>query len=334
MKAIIQHRYGAPSETLELHDIARPAPGAGEVLVRVHAPTVAGDDWHLMRGLPYFARTATGIRRPKSAIPGQDLAGVVEATGEGVTEFAPGDEVFGWNRGTFAEFVAVPEGNLVRKPASLSFEEAASVPVVAFTALQGLRDKGQVQPGDEVLVIGASGGVGTMAVQIAKALGGTVTGVAGTANVALVQQLGADHVIDHAREDYLAKERGYDVILDMVANRSLGDLRRALKADGTLVMVGSSKFSPTRNQPRGLERLFMGTIDRWLRAGLSSLFSKQSLRPLIHEDSHDDLVTLTAMIESGALRPVIDRTFGFHETTDALRYQDESTAPGKVVVTL
>jgi NADPH:quinone reductase-like Zn-dependent oxidoreductase len=333
MKAIIQHEYGIPSQVLQLQDLERPKPESGEVLVRVKATTVAGDDWHLMRGLPYFARTAMGLRRPSSAIPGQDLAGVVEAIGEGVTEFALGDEVFGWNHGTFAEYVAVPVGNLTHKPANLSFEEAASVPIVAFTALQGLRDKGGVKPGHNVLVIGASGGVGTMAVQIAKAFGANVTGVAGARNAQLVEGLGADRVVDYRSEDYLAEDRRYDIILDLVGDRPTGELRRALTDEGSLVLVGSSRFSASGNLPRGLDRLFMGTVDRWLKGSLGALFSSQSVRPLIHQDSHEDLVILKAMIEAGRLKPVVDRTFGLHEIADALRYQDESHAPGKVVVT-
>lgn len=333
MKAIVQSEYGIPSQVLRLQELETPTPGAGEVLVRVRATSVAGDDWHLMRGLPYFARTATGLRRPNSTIPGQDLAGVVEVTGDGVTEFKPGDEVFGWNGGTFAEYVVVPVGNLVRKPEQVTFEEAASVPIVAFTALQGLRDKGGIKPGHEVLIVGASGGVGTMAVQIAKAYGARVTGVASARNAGLVLGLGADQVIDYRREDYLAGDRRYDIILDLVGDRSTGDLRRALTDEGTLVLVGSSKYSAAGNEPRGLQRLFMGTVDRWLGGVLGALFSKQSVRPLIHQDSHDDLAILSSMIEAGELRPVVDRTFGLHETAQALRYQDESHAPGKVVVT-
>ena len=334
MKAIIQREYGAPSEVLELRDIEKPSPKAGEVLVRVQATSVAGDDWHLMRGWPYFSRLATGLRRPGSAIPGQDLAGVVEAAGEGVTRFGPGDEVFGWNSGTFAEYVAVPQGNLEPKPANLTFEQAASVPIVAFTALQGLRDKGGLQAGQEVLVVGASGGVGTFAVQIAKAFGATVTGVASTRNVQLVRDLGADRVIDYTREDFTAVADRYDLILDMVGNRSLNQLRGALKPDGTLVMVGSSRFSPSGSQPTGLDRLFMGTLDRWLKASLTSMLSKQSLRPLIHQDSHDDLVLLREMLEQGQIGPVVDRSYGIDQLTEALRYQDEGRAPGKVVITI
>ena len=334
MKAIIQREYGVPADVLELQHIEKPAPKAGEVLVRIHATTVAGDDWHLMRGLPYFSRLATGMSRPSSVIPGQDLAGIVEAVGDGVTRFVPGDEVFGWNSGTFAEYVAVPEDQLEPKPGNLSFEQAASVPVVAFTALQGLRDKGEVRPGQEVLIIGASGGVGTFAVQIAKTYGATVTGVASTRNIELVRELGADRVIDYTREDFTADADRYDLILDMVGSRSLKQLRHALKPDGTLVMVGSSRFSANGAQPRGLDRLFMGTLDRWLKASLTSLFSRQSLRPLIHQDSHEDLVLLRGMLESGQIRPVVDRSYGIEQLNEALRYQDEGRAPGKIVITL
>ena len=337
MKAIIQREYGAPADVLQLHEVDKPSAKAGEVLVRIHATTVAGDDWHLMRGLPYFSRLATGLRKPGSAIPGQDLAGVVEATGEGVTRFSPGDEVFGWNAGTFAEYVAVPEDNLEPKPANLTFEQAASVPIVAFTALQGLRKGGLeagAKAGQEVLIIGASGGVGTFAVQMAKAFGAIVTGVASTRNVELVGELGADRVIDYTRDDFTADADRYDLILDMVGDRSLKQLRHALKPAGTLVMVGSSRFSANGTQPQGLDRLFMGTLDRWLKAGLTSLFSGQSLRPLIHQDSHDDLVALREMLESGQIRPVVDRGYGIEQVTEALRYQDESRAPGKIVITV
>ncbi len=334
MKAIIQRKYGAPADVLELQDIEKPRPRTGEVLVRIHATTVAGDDWHLMRGLPYFARLGTGMRKPNNVIPGQDLAGVVEAVGEGVTSFVPGDEVFGWNGGTFAEYVAVPEGNLEPMPADLTFEQAASVPIVAFTALQGLRDKGQIRAGQEVLIVGASGGVGTFAVQLAKAFGATVTGVASSRNVELVRELGADRVVDYTREDYTAEADRYDLILDMVGNRSLKQLRHALKSDGTLVMIGSSRFSADGNQPRGLDRLFMGSLDRWLKAGLTSLFSGQKLRPLIHKDSHEDLAILRGMLETGQIRPVVDRSYSIEQLTEALRYQDERRAPGKVVITL
>lgn len=334
MKAIVQRTYGTPAEVLELQDIERPGVEPGQVLVRVRATTVAGDDWHLMRGLPYFARLGMGLRKPARLVPGLDLAGTVEAVGEGVTSFAPGDEVFGWGSGTFAEFVAVPEQHIVRKPANLSFEQAASVPIVAFTALQALRDKGRIQPGQDVLVIGASGGVGSMAVQMARAFGASVTGVASARNTELVRSLGADHVVDYATHDYLAEPDRYDLIIDMVGDRSLGQLRRALRREGTLVMVGSSRFAPGSRQPRGLQRLFMGTLDRWLTASVLSLFSRQSLRPLIHKDDPADLVTIASMLEQGQLTPVVDRSYGLAELTQVLREQDAGRAPGKIVLTL
>jgi NADPH:quinone reductase-like Zn-dependent oxidoreductase len=334
MKAIVQERYGAPDEVLELQDTAVPSVGKGEVLVRVRATTVAGDDWHLMRGLPYVARMEGGLRRPKRRTPGLDVAGTVEMIGPGVTRFHPGDEVFGWTSGAFAEYAAVSQDALVAKPAGLSFEEAATVPVAAFTALQGLRDKGGIGAGQKVLILGASGGVGTFAVQIAKASGAEVTGVASTQNLELVRSLGADHVIDYTIDDVTQVGQTYDLILDMVARSSLSDLRRILSPTGTLVMIGSAGRAVKGGGLKGRDRWFMGTLDRWLNGVLMSLFSSQKLRPLIHKDSLDDLETLKEMIEAGQIRPVISASYPLSEVRDAIRHFEAGHASGKIVITV
>jgi NADPH:quinone reductase-like Zn-dependent oxidoreductase len=320
VKAIIQRRYGPPEQVLELTDVERPTCTDTEVLVRVHASSVAGDDWHLMRGLPYVARLATGLRRPRHRIPGRDLAGTVEEVGPAQTGFAPGDEVFGWSNGSFAEYVSVPPEALAHKPANLSLAEAAAVPVSAFTALQGLRDKGEVVAGSRVLIIGASGGVGSFAVQIAAALGAEVTGVCSTPNVALVRALGARHVVDYTKEDLADGGRSYDVILDMVGDRRLGDLRRTLSSSGTLVMVGGTGG-----------RLFKGT-SRFLRGLVLSKFSRQALRPLVHADDKDDLLAVRELIEAEKVTPVVSDTYPLSRVPDAIRHFEGGHARGKVVV--
>lgn len=322
MKAIVQDRYGPPDEVLRLEDIDEPVPGEGEVLVRVRASTAAGDDWHIVRGLPYVGRLEFGLRRPKRRIPGQDVAGLVEAVGPGVRELATGDEVFGWCAGAFAEYVAVPAGALAPTPSNLTLEEAAAVPICGFTALQGLRDRGEIRAGQRVLVVGAAGGVGTFAVQIAKAFDAEVTGVCSERSAELVRSLGADRIVDYAREDFAADGPRYDLILDMIGNRTLADCRRALTPRGTLVMVGG------RGGP-----WFMGT-DRWLRALLISPFVRQRLRPLIHKDDRDDLLALKDLVEAGKVRPVVDRRYPLAEAVEAIRYLEERHARGKVVITI
>ncbi len=321
MKAIIQSRYGAPSDVLEVQEIDTPVPREDEVLVRVEAAPIAGDDWHLMRGRPYIARFATGLRRPRNRIVGRELAGRVDAIGDRVERFKPGDQVFGWSAGALAEYVAVPENSLAPKPSNLTAEEAAPVPVSAFTALQALRDKGGVEPGQHVLIIGASGGVGTFAVQIAKALGARVTGVCSSANVELVRSLGADRVVDYTREDVTADSR-YDLIVDLVGDRSLSDLRRELAPSGTLVLVGGSGG-----------RWFKGT-DRFLRAMLLSPFVQQRLRPLVHADRQDDLLALKEMIEAGRVAPVISARFPMSEVAEAVGHFKAGHARGKVVIAI
>jgi len=322
MRAIVQEKYGAPDEVLALQDIEKPEIKDDEVLVRVAAAPVAGDDWHLMRGWPYVARMATGLLRPKNRVPGREVAGRVEAVGEKVTALRPGDEVFGWCSGAFAEYVAVPEAWLAPKPANLTSEQAAAVPISAFTALQGLRDQGKIAPGQNVLINGASGGVGTFAVQIARAFGARVTGVCSTENVGLVRSLGAERVIDYTREDFTRDGERYDLILDLVGNRSLADCRRALTPEGTLVMASGTGG-----------RWLKGT-DRFIRGLALSAFVRQKLRPLIHTDSKEDLLVLKELIESGKVTPVVSASFPLGEVTEAIRHLGDGHGRGKVVLTV
>ena len=323
MKAIVQDVYGE-ADVLQLRDVDKPAVGDDQVLVSVRAAGVDRGVWHLMAGLPYPIRLAGyGIRRPKFPVPGSALAGVVEAVGKDVTRFRPGDEVMGTSTGSFAEYASVRESKLVRKPATLTFEQAAAVPVSATTALQALRDQGRVQPGQRVLVIGASGGVGTYAVQLAKAFGADVTGVASTAKVDLVRSLGADHVIDYTREELTAGMRPYDLLLDIGGNRPVSALRRLLTREGTLVIVGGE----------GGDR-WTGGLHRQLQALATARFVKQRLRVFVGKDTDVDLETLTGLIDAGKVRPVIDRTFALTEAPDAIRYVADGHARGKVVVTI
>jgi NADPH:quinone reductase-like Zn-dependent oxidoreductase len=325
MKAIVQDGYGS-AEVLELRDIGRPAIGAEEVLVKVRAAGVDPGVWHLMTGQPYLVRAmGFGLRRPKVAVRGRDLAGVVEAVGAGVTRVRPGDEVYGTcERGSFAEYAAAPQQRLAARPANVSFEQAAAAPVSGVTALQGVRDVGRVQPGHQVLVIGAAGGVGSFAVQIAKAFGAAVTGVCGPAKADLVRSLGADGVIDYTREEVDRDGARYNVVIDTAGNRPLSLLRRAMTAHGTLVLVGGE---------HGGGRV-LGGFDRQLRAPLVSLFVGQRLRALIAKERAADLEALTRLIESGSVTPVIDRSYPLADAPDAIRYLAEGHAAGKVVITL
>ena len=321
MKAIRRARYGGP-DVLELRDVDKPVPGAGEVLVRVRAAAVNPLDFHYLRGTPRLLRLQAGLTRPKEQGLGVDMAGTVEAVGPGVTRFQPGDEVFGSCTGAFAEYVTVPQDKAVAaKPANLTFAQAASVPVVGYTALQALRDKAKVRAGQSVLVNGASGGVGTFAVQVAKALGAEVTGVCRTANVELVSSLGADHVVDYTREDYSAAGRRYDVILDVAGSRSLADNRRALAPTGVLVAVG---VPDNGNGFRPMARLGAMVV--------GSLGRSQKMLLLLAQAGRDDLVTLAGLLESGKVTPVIDRTYPLAEVPDAIRYLELGHARGKVVV--
>jgi NADPH:quinone reductase-like Zn-dependent oxidoreductase len=325
MKAIVQDAYGS-ADVLELRDIPKPVPKDNEVLVRVHAAGLHRGDWHVMTGLPYLIRIvvpALGLRRPKVLVRGMDVAGTVAAVGEHVTRFQPGDAVFGWCDGSFAEYACAPEDHFAPKPANLSFEQAAAVPTSGFAALQGLRDMGEVQPGQKVLVIGAAGAVGLFAVQLAKAFGAQVTGVCSTAQVELVRSIGADEVIDYTRDDFADGTRHWDLILDTAGHRSLSQLRRALTPKGTLMIVGS--------EGRGR---WLGGFDRSLRAPVLSRFVGQRLRMLASKPRQEDLQTLRELIEAGKLTPVIDRTYPLPEVPEAIRQLEAGHTRGKIVITV
>jgi NADPH:quinone reductase-like Zn-dependent oxidoreductase len=321
MQAILHSRYGPP-DALELKDIDQPVVTDDQVLVRVHAAAVGKGDWLTVQGLPYVARLRYGLPNPKHPVPGFDVAGRIEAVGPNVTQLQPGDAVFGWCEGSFAEYASVPEGQLALKPANLSFEQTAAVPISGFAALQALRDTGRVQPGQQVVIIGASGGVGSFAVQIAKAFGAEVTGVCSTKSVDMVRSIGADHVIDYTQQDFTRTGQRYDLILEMAGNRSLSDLRRALTPKGTLVLVGGSGG-----------RWFMGT-GRTLRAVLVSPLVGQRLRSFFSKPKGADLVVLKELLEAGKLTPVIDRSFPLRETPEAIRYVGEQSTQGKTVITV
>ncbi len=326
MKAIVQDGYGSAQEVLELKDISEPAVGDDEVLVRVSATAVNPADWQMLRGEPRIARLSFGLRAPKTAVLGCDVAGQVEAVGSKVTRLQPGDEVFGCpfmrGFGTFAERVAIADELLAVKPANLSPEDAAAVPMAASTALQALRDHGKVQPGHKVLVIGASGGVGTFAVQIAKSLGAEVTGVCSTRNVDLVRSLGAEHVIDYTQDDFVGGER-YDVILQVAGTRSPSDCRRALTPKGTL--VGISGESSGR---------WIGPIVRVIKASAISPFVSQRLVSFTVKPIREDMEALKELVEAGKLSPAIDRTYPLAEVPEAIRDLEEGHVPGKVVITV
>ena len=321
MKAIVYRTYGSP-DVLALEDIAKPVPGDGDVLVRVRAAAVNPLDWHLLRGIPYIVRATAGWSKPKRNTPGVDVAGVVEAVGRNVTQFKPGDEVFGEKSRACAEYVSGPEKLFVRKPADLTFDEAAAVPVGAGTALQALRDKGRVQPGQQVLINGASGGVGTFAVQLAKAFGAEVTGVCSTPNVDLVRSLGADHVIDYKREDFTRNGRRYDLIIDNVGNRPLLACRRAMGPNARLVVVGA---------PDGR---WVAPVVRVVAAKLLSQFGSRKFVPHLTDTTQADLVFLAELLGAGTISPVIDRRYALSEVPDAIRYLETMRARGKVIITL
>jgi NADPH:quinone reductase-like Zn-dependent oxidoreductase len=323
MKAIVQDTYGS-TDVLELRDIDKPEIADDEVLVRVHAAGVDRGVWHLMTGLAYPIRLAGyGLRAPKTPVPGMDMAGVVEAVGKDVTRFRPGDEVFGIGKGAYAEYARAPENKLVPKPANLTFDQAAVVSISGSTALQAVRDHGRIEPGQKVLIIGASGGVGTYAVQLAKAFGAEVTGVCSTTKVDLVRSLGADHVIDYTRADFADGEQRYDVILDIGGNSSLSRLRRSLAPKGTLVIVGGEKGGR-----------WIGGYDRQLRAMVLSRFVGQELRTFVNKENYEDLIVLKELIEAGKVTPAIDRTYPLTEAPQAIRYLEQGHARGKVVITV
>jgi len=327
MLAVIQDRYGPP-EVLQVTEVDRPSPGQGEVLVRVRAAAVNARDWHVMRGDPYVARlmdrTMFGRRGPRIPIRGTDFAGVVEEVGAEVTRVQPGDEVFGEAPCAFAEYVAVPDELVEPKPGNLSFEQAAALPLAANTALIGLRDVAGVQPGQRVLINGASGGVGTFAVQIARSLGAEVTGVCSTRNVDLVRSLGADHVVDYTQQDFAGTGRSYDVALDLVGNRSLSALRRAVTPDGILVLSGG-----------GVSRggSVLGPVALMVRAMVLARFVRQRLRVLDAQPSRANLATIRELVESGQVAPVIDRTFALRDAAAAISYLEREHARAKVVLT-
>ena len=321
MKAIVQDRYGT-ADVHELRDIDKPVVKDDEVLVRVHAASIHIGDWHVMRGVPYILRPVFGLLKPKNEVPGTDVAGKVESVGTNVTQLQPGDEMFGWCKGAFAEYACAGENNFVPKPDNLTFEQAAAVGVSAFTALQALRDQGKVQPGQNVLISGASGGVGTFAVQIAKAFGAEVTGVCSTRNVDMVRSIGADHVIDYTQEDFTGSSDRYDFILDNVGNHSLSDCRRVLTSEGTYQPIGTQ----VGGRAGGLGFVF--------KALAVSLFVRPQLRPFISLPKHEDLIVLKDLIEAGQVTPVIDTTYALSATPEAIGYVGEGHARGKVVITV
>ena len=325
MTAIVQDRYGsAPEGLFRVAEIDRPGIGDDEVLVRVHAASVDRGTWHIMSGLPYPIRLAGfGLRRPKYANPGRSLAGTVEAVGADVTDFVPGDDVFGMATGTFAEYAAARTDKLAPKPAQLSFEQAAAVPVSGGTALQAVGDHGRVQAGEKVLIIGASGGVGSFAVQIAKAFGADVTGVCSTAKVDMVRALGADAVIDYTREDFADGGPRYDVILDIGGNARLSRLRRALTPRGRLVIVGGET-----------DGRWLGGSDRQIRATLLSAFIGQKLGTFVASENAADLSALRELIEAGTVTPTVDRTYPLSEVAAAIRHMLEGRTRGKLVITI
>ena len=320
MKAIVRGRYGL--KALELQEVERPELPADGVLVRVRASSVNAVDWYDVTGVPWVARPLTGLRGPKSRLTGTDFAGTVEAVGKNVTDLQVGDDVYGGGNGSFAEYVCI-QAKVGRKPANLSFEEAAAAPVAAITALQGLRDHGQLQPGQNVLVNGASGGVGTFAVQIAKALGAEVTAVCSTRNVEQSRLLGADHVIDYTREDFTRSRRRYDVILDVSGTKSWSQYRRVLNPQATLVLVGAPK--PNR---------FLGPLGHILRVRLAAWRGSQKAVFFIAKLNRTDLELLRELLESGKVTPVVEKRYDLAEVADALRHLGEGHAQGKLVISV
>jgi len=321
MKAIVQDRYGNPEAVLGLQEIAKPAVKDGEALVRVHAASIHVGDWLVVTGVPYIARPAYG--KPKGRVPGTDIAGTVEAVGNGVTSLRPGDEVFGWCTGAFAEYASAPPDHFVPKPANLTFEQAAAVGVSASTALQLLRDQGKIKPGQKVLINGASGGIGTFAVQVAKAFGAEVTGVCSTRNLEMVRSIGADHVIDYTRQDFTRNGHLFDFILDNVANHSLSDTRRVLTPSGKL---------QSNNGTSGGR--WFGTIGTVLKSATVSMFERRQLGPAIKFANRADLLVLKELIEAGKITPVIDATYALTDTGKALAHVGEGHARGTVVISV
>ena len=319
MKAIVQRRFGSP-DVLRLEEVDKPVPREDEVLVRVCAAAVNIGDWHLLRGIPYVMRLGLGLRKPRREIPGRDIAGQVEAVGRNVEDFQPGDEVFGWCSGAFAEYACTSENNLLSKPANLTLEQSAAVGDSAFTALAAVRDQGRVQPGQRVLINGASGGVGTFAVQIAKSFGANVTAVCSTRNVDMVRSIGADQVIDYTTEDFAQAEQRYDVMLDLIGNRSLSDCRRVLAPRGTYVIVGARDLGRWLGLNRQIRGLFLAPLVR------------QRMRVFVVKHTREDLVVLKELVEAGKVAPVIDRRYALSEVPRALGHQGEGHTRGKIVI--
>lgn len=321
MQAVVYHRYGSP-DIPQLEEIEKPTVGDNEVLLKIRAASLNPLDWHLMRGRPAILRLIFGLRKPRVTRMGIDAAGVVEAVGKHVTRFAPGDEVFGACRGAFAEYASAPESKLAKKSATVTFEQAASIPIAALTALQGLRDTGKVQAGQKVLINGASGGVGTFAVQIARSFGADVTGVCSTRNVELVRSLGADAVVDYTREDFTKSSQRYDLILDCIGNHSLSEYRRVLNPRGTYVVVG------------GPDGRWISPVDLFVKAAMLSPFASQRLIGLSAKHNAVDLAALNDLVEAGKMTPVIDRRYRLSEVREAMRYLEEGHARGKVLITV
>ena len=319
MKAMVQDTYGSP-DRLELRDIDKPVVGDDDVLVHVHAAGLHPGDCFAVRGSPFPMRMATGLLKPKHGIPGFDVAGHVEALGNNVEQFQPGDEVFGACTGTCAEYACAGQDELALKPANLTLEEAAAIPTSALAALHALRDVGKVQPGQKVLINGAAGGIGTFAVQIAKSFGAEVTGVCSTRNVDMVRSIGADHVVDYTQEDFTQGGQRYDLIFDNVENRSLSDCRRALTPNGALILNSGSAGGG------------VGMLVRLVKPLVLSPFLRQSLRRYLSIPNHEDLVVLKELVETGKLTPVIDKTYPLRETGAALAYIEGGHARGKVVI--
>ena len=325
MQAIVYCDYGS-ADVLKLEDIEKPTPGDDDVLVRVRAAALNPLDWHYMRGTPYIMRMETGLRKPKVTRLGVDFAGTVEAVGKNVTQFKPGDDVFGGRTGAFAEYVTVRQDrSVVLKPRNLTFEQAASVPVAAITALQGLRDKGNVQPGQKVLINGASGGVGTFAVQIARSFGADVTGVCSTRNLDMVRSIGAGRVVDYTKEDFTRVDERYDVVLDNVGNRSLLDVRHVMNPEGKYILIGGGGPDDGR---------WIGPLIKPVKAVVLSWFVRQDMGMLLAELNKEDLTVLRDLMQAGKVTPVIDRTYPLSEVPEAIRYLETGRARGKVVITL
>lgn len=336
MKAIVQHTYGSPADVLELMDIDMPTAGDGEVLIRARAASVHPDVWHVIRGWPYVLRAmGSGLRTPKDVVPGTDVAGVVESVGSAVTRFRPGDEVFGetirgyqWkNGGAFAEYVVAPEATLALKPDNLSFEEAATVPTSGLIALANL-EQGRLRPGQKVLINGAGGGVGMLAVQIAKATGTEVTGVDSTEKLDMLRQLGADHVIDYTQEDFTRAGTRYDLIFDIPGNHSLKESLRAVTPDGTYVLIGHDGYGTTSSR-------WFGSVPRMLSLMARSLVTKQLPSPSFAMPSkQESLEKLAELMETGKLTPIIDRTYPLEDVPEAVHYLESGRAAGKIIITM